>query len=120
MPEVAMNGGRDCQPPHGRSMNRICRRLWESRIWRYLAALPILIFVSCTANCDLHAQQEPKQESKTEPKIEVNVKAVVRDKHGKIVPDLAQDAFVLEEDGRLQTINYFAKESDLPLRLGLL
>jgi VWFA-related protein len=60
-----------------------------------------------------------------EPKIAVDVKTVnviasVRDKHGKIVPDLKQEAFALTEDGRPQTINYFAKESDLPLRLGLL
>ena len=60
-----------------------------------------------------------------EPKIAVEVKTVsvlatVRDKHGKIVPDLTKDAFELEEDGKPQTIDYFAKESDLPLRLALL
>jgi VWFA-related protein len=60
-----------------------------------------------------------------EPKIAVDVKTVsvlatVRDKHGKIVPDLAKDAFQLQEDGKPQVIDYFAKESDLPLRLGLL
>ena len=60
-----------------------------------------------------------------EPKIAVDVKTVsvlatVRDKHGKIVPDLTKDAFQLVEDGKPQTIDYFAKESDLPLRMGLL
>jgi len=60
-----------------------------------------------------------------EPKIAVEVKTVsvlatVRDKHGKIVPDLTKDAFKLEEDGKPQAIDYFAKESDLPLRMGLL
>ncbi len=50
----------------------------------------------------------------------VSVLATVRDKHGKIVSDLTKDDFQLEEDGRPQTINYFAHESDLPLRLGLL
>jgi VWFA-related protein len=66
---------------------------------------------------DAHGQQEPKiaVDVKT-----VNVIATVRDKHGKIIPDLNQDAFALTEDGRPQNINYFAKESDLPLRLGLL
>jgi VWFA-related protein len=44
----------------------------------------------------------------------------VRDKHGKIVPNLTQKDFVLTEDGRAQDIRYFAKESDLPLTLGLL
>ncbi|MGB7281044.1 MAG: VWA domain-containing protein [Candidatus Acidiferrum sp.] len=60
-----------------------------------------------------------------QPKIAVEVKTVsvlatVRDKHGKIIPDLTKDDFALEEDGRPQTINYFAHQSDLPLRLGLL
>ena len=50
----------------------------------------------------------------------VNVLATVRDKHGKIVPNLTQSDFVLTEDGRPQTIHYFTKESDLPLTLGLL
>ncbi len=50
----------------------------------------------------------------------VNVLATVRDKHGKIVPNLTQTDFVLTEDGRPQTIHYFTKESDLPLTLGLL
>ncbi len=50
----------------------------------------------------------------------VNVLATVRDKHGKIVPNLTQSDFVLTEDGRLETIRYFAKETDLPLTLGLL
>jgi len=60
-----------------------------------------------------------------QPKIAVDVKTVsvlatVRDKHGKLVPDLSKDAFQLQEDGKPQTIDYFAKESDLPLRMGLL
>jgi len=60
-----------------------------------------------------------------EPKIAVEVKTVsvlatVRDKHGKIVFDLTKDAFQLEEDGKPQTIDYFARESDLPLHLALL
>lgn len=50
----------------------------------------------------------------------VNVLATVRDKHGKIVNDLVRDDFNLIEDGRSQTVHYFAKESDLPLTLGLL
>ncbi len=50
----------------------------------------------------------------------VNVLATVRDKHGQIVNNLTKDDFRLEEDGRPQTIRYFAKETDLPLTLGLL
>ncbi len=50
----------------------------------------------------------------------VNVLATVRDKHGAIVNNLTKDDFKLEDDGRPQTIRYFAKETDLPLTLGLL
>ncbi len=50
----------------------------------------------------------------------VNVLATVRDKHGKIVRDLARDEFAIEEDGRPQSIVYFSQQTDLPLTLGLL
>jgi len=50
----------------------------------------------------------------------VNVFATVRDKHGQIVPTLSKDDFLLQVDGRPQNIRYFARESDLPLTLGLL
>jgi VWFA-related protein len=50
----------------------------------------------------------------------VSVLATVRSKQGQIVTDLAQDDFVLTEDGRPQTIRYFSRETDLPLTIGLL
>lgn len=66
-----------------------------------------------------------KRPQEGQPTIAVQVKSVsllatVRDKHGKIIPDLTKDDFELDEDGRPETINYFAHQSDLPLRLGLL
>ena len=48
----------------------------------------------------------------------VNLFANVRNKSGGIVKDLTKSDFVLEEDGRAQTITYFSQESDLPLTLG--
>lgn len=62
---------------------------------------------------------EPDAKFSTDVKV-VNVLATVRDKQGKIVSDLAKDDFDLAEDGRPQTIRYFARETDLPLTLGLL
>ena len=50
----------------------------------------------------------------------VTLPVIVRDKHGKIVHDLTKDDFTLQEDGRPQTIKYFAQETNLPLTLGLL
>lgn len=57
--------------------------------------------------------------------LHVNVKVVtmavtVRDKHGAIVPNLTKDDFTLAEDGRPQTIQYFNRDTNLPLTLGLL
>jgi VWFA-related protein len=50
----------------------------------------------------------------------VNVLATVRDKQGKIVSDLGKDDFLLQEEGRPQTIRYFSRETDLALTLGLM
>jgi len=50
----------------------------------------------------------------------VNVLATVRDKHSEILNNLSKDDFALDEDGRPQTIRYFVRDTDLPLKLGLL
>jgi VWFA-related protein len=49
----------------------------------------------------------------------VNVFVTVRDKKGNIIKDLEQEDFTLSEDGRPQTIQYFSRESNLPLTIGL-
>jgi VWFA-related protein len=50
----------------------------------------------------------------------VTLLATVRDSQGLLAKNLGRDDFVLEEDGVPQTIRYFARESDLPLTIGLL
>jgi len=65
----------------------------------------------------LPSQQTPTFSS--EVKV-VNVLATVRDKHGQIVNNLIKDDFKLQQDGQPQTIRYFARDTDLPLKLGLL
>jgi VWFA-related protein len=69
------------------------------------------------------AQRQPQ--APTPPKITVQtnmvtVAATVRDKKGEIVSNLTKDDFTLDEDGRPQTVSYFARENDLPLTVGLL
>jgi len=63
------------------------------------------------------AQEQPV--FSTEVKV-VSVLATVRAKNGGLVTTLGKDDFLLSEDGRPQAIRYFARESDLPLTLGLL
>jgi VWFA-related protein len=56
-------------------------------------------------------------------KLNVNVVGVfynVKDKHGALIPNLTKDDFEVFEDGKQQTIKYFAAESNLPLTLGIL
>lgn len=50
----------------------------------------------------------------------VSVLASVRDKHGAFVNNLTKDDFQIFEDGKLQPIKYFNKETDLPLTIGML
>jgi VWFA-related protein len=71
------------------------------------------------AGWPLRSQQQTPPTFSAEVKV-VNVLATVRTKHGEIVRNLTKDDFMLEEDGRPQTIRYFAQETDLPLTLGLL
>ena len=63
------------------------------------------------------AQEQPT--FSTEVKV-VNAIATVRNKTGSLVGTLGQDDFSLLEDGRPQTIRYFARDTDLPLTLGLM
>jgi VWFA-related protein len=50
----------------------------------------------------------------------VGILANVRDKKGHLINDLSEDDFTVLEDGRPQAIRYFAKQSDLPLVIGLM
>ena len=104
-------------------------------LWRRLCFLLSLVCLSVPSwaqqqspQASQHPEQVRQQSQPGQaqpPTISVNVKVVnvlatVRDKHGDIVSNLSKDDFVLEEDGRPQTIGYFARETDLPLTLGLL
>jgi VWFA-related protein len=63
------------------------------------------------------------QEADTVLKVDVDIVNVlfsVRDKKGALVGNLEKDDFNIYEDGKQQTVKYFAKETDLPLTLGLL
>src|SRR5215813_12234791 len=87
------------------SLNRISRR-------ELLVSLGSLLL----ANRALRGQKESTLS--VDVRV-VNLLATVRNKEGQIVRDLTKEDFTLEEDGRPQTIRYFAKESDLPLTVGL-
>ncbi len=75
---------------------------------------------SAAALCGLRFARAQEQPVFTTDVKVVNVLATVRNKTGSLVGNLSQDDFSLSEDGRPQTIRYFARESDLPLTLGLM
>jgi VWFA-related protein len=64
-----------------------------------------------------HAQDQPV--FSTDVKV-VNVLATVRNKTGALAGNLSRGDFSLSEDGRPQAIRYFARETDLPLTIGLM
>lgn len=71
------------------------------------------------------AQEQKTPEQEQPPTIQVDVDVVnilcsVRDKQGGLVGNLTRDSFAVLEDGKEQNIQYFAKETDLPLTIGLL
>ena len=88
-----------------------------------------LIFACAVSGTYLAAQDAPAQDAPEQNKPVatfsssvkvVNLFATVRDKKGNIVKDLNKEDFKLFQDGQPQTIRYFARETDLPLTLGLL
>jgi VWFA-related protein len=68
-------------------------------------------------------KSEDNQEPAETLKVNVNVVGLffnVKDKHGALIPNLTKDDFQVLEDGKPQTIKYFAAESNLTLTLGIL
>jgi VWFA-related protein len=99
---------------------RILKMTAELRPGARRLLFPILaITLFLIAVQPLRSQQPAAPTFSSEVKV-VNMLATVRDKHGKIVPNLTKDDFTLEEDGKPQTIRYFSEVTDLPLTLGLL
>jgi VWFA-related protein len=67
-------------------------------------------------------QQPPSQTGQTFRR-EVNLVDVlftVLNRRNKLVPDLEQGDFKVFDEGKPQDIRYFSKQSDLPLRIGML
>ena len=68
------------------------------------------------------SQQPPSQTGQTFRR-EVNLVDVlftVLNRRNKLVPDLEQGDFKVFDEGKPQEIRYFSKQSDLPLRIGML
>ena len=72
---------------------------------------------------DQKSQDQDQDQSAATLKVNVNVVQLffnVKDKRGALIPNLTKNDFQIFEDGKPQTIKYFAAESNLPLTLGIL
>ena len=68
-------------------------------------------------------KQEPAQRSDQTFVREVNLVDVlftVLNRRNKLVPDLAQGDFKVFDEGKPQDIHFFSRQTDLPLRIGML
>lgn len=115
MSESLRSGGR-------RPIESVSARVRRFATWKSFGIRNLALLL-CVALLPLAAA--PLLSQQQGPTISVNVKMVtmfvtVRDKHGALVRNLTKDDFALQQDGRPQTITYFAPDSDLPLTLGLL
>jgi len=85
-----------------------------------MRSLKLVVLAALTA---LGSQpQQPREEPAT-IKVEVdvvNILCAVRDKNGGLVSNLEKDDFIVKEEDRPQEIRYFARQTDLPLTIGLL
>ena len=95
----------------------------KAHILRSLVVSSLLMLFGLAA----YAQAGPTgpDQSQTDQTLTVNVNVVqlffnVKDKKGGLIPNLTKDQFEIIEDGKPQTIKYFAADSNLPLTLGML
>jgi len=63
---------------------------------------------------------DPNQGKITQVVNLVDVLFTVLNRRNKLVPDLDKNDFKIFDDGKLQEIRYFSKQTDLPLRIGML
>src|ERR1700744_3113179 len=86
---------------------------------RFVASAASLLLTASRGRAQGQAQQDDGAGFSSDVQV-VNLLATVRTKKSEIVRDLSKDDFSLLEDGHPQTIKYFARESDLPLTIGLM
>ena len=84
-----------------------------------LAAVLIAALVAPSGLRQAAAQQEPQQPLKVESTL-VNLYATVRDKRHAIIADMKKEEFKIYEDGVEQKVEFFSRETELPLTMGIL
>ncbi len=91
----------------------------------FLLAFAAAMLASAPLAAQSQSAQESPQEQQPAARIRVRVPlvtlyATVRGSHNALISNLTKDNFRVFEDGKEQQVAYFAKESKLPLTLGIL
>src|SRR6202163_3534856 len=89
---------------------------------RKCATLVVLLLASAACTQQAAGQKQSTAEPETTLKVDVklvNVYVTVTDARGGPVAGLKKENFILQEDGRDQTISVFDKESAVPLSIAL-
>ncbi|MCZ6491510.1 MAG: hypothetical protein O7A06_13405, partial [Acidobacteria bacterium] len=91
----------------------------------FLAIAFLWVFLGQAFAQQPSASQEPVFPEGEAPPIrvlveEVNVQFIVTDKKGRLITDLNAEDFRVLEEKQPQEIIAFSRESDVPLRIGLL
>ena len=98
----------------------------KARVLQVAGATTVLLLAACALVAHAQDNAAPAQDQdQSLETLKVNVNVVqlffnVKDKKGGLIPSLTRDDFDLAEDGKPQTVKYFAAESNLPLTLGIL
>lgn len=87
-----------------------------------LLCVTLLVLLPCVLEAQTpHNDQNEDTVGTLKVQVDVvNVFFNVKDKKGLLIPNLTKDEFEVFEDGKPQTIKYFAAETDQPLTLGIL
>jgi VWFA-related protein len=100
-----------------------------------MRTLFLVLLLLCLPLGRISAQQPPAQpasptannpqaagdQSRIQVRVElVQMLATVTDKKNRLVTDLTKDDFKIFEDGKPQEVRFFSRETDLPLRIGML
>ncbi len=99
---------------------RVCREIFRTarrraQAWTAVSALLFVLAVSAA-----RAQQTPPVTVLKATTSVVNVLAIVKDRHGRLIPDLTKEDFRISEDKVPQKITYFSRETDTPLTMAML
>ena len=109
--------------------------MYRALIAVLLSAALLLLAASDRAQQARQTQQPPQEQQPTPPAAQpipksgqtivreinlVDVLFTVLNRRNKLVADLDKDSFKVFDDGVAQDIRYFSRQTDLPLRIGLL